>query len=224
MDKENPLPPQEEQPLNAKMPAAMQNGMHGANGLPSMSHGMHGGVQNYMMQGGMQSAMQNGMMQNGMQSLRGQQLSISPVQGMQRPHNGFHRMYPEGVPSDDNYESRSGNRMGLAQPRSPAFHSNQVPGMRDPANFKNMEFKPASMEMSGPPGQQSSQFYNLQRLRQIQQMQFFERQMGPMGGSTMGGGPMNASMNGPMTPMNASHVSAMGDDPFARMTAYRSQC
>jgi hypothetical protein len=95
-----------------------------------------------------------------------------------------------------------------------------------------MEFKPPSMEMGGPSSQQPSQFHNLQRLRQFQQMQMFDGPMGPMNGSQMNapspmrGGPMNGMNAGPMGGgMNGFGVNGgpIGDDPFARMT-YRQQC
>ena len=241
MDKENHLPPLEEQPLlTHKMSAS---GMHG--GMAS-GMGMQGGmpITNGMHQGGMH--MSNGMQMQGMNGFRGQQqLSISPVptsQGMQRSHGGgYPRMYPEGVASNEQYESPRDGRMGLGghhQSRSPAF-GNSVPGMREPSNYKPMEFKPPSMEMQGGPSnsQQPSQFHNLQRLRQFQQMQMFDGPMGPMNGSQMNGPQMNGPSpmrGGPMNGMNAGPMGGgmnsfgmnggpIGDDPFARMT-YRQQC
>lgn len=216
--------------------------------------------------------------------LRGQQsLALSPLpasQGMQRP---LPRMFNE--PTQDTFDTQDGF---MGRVRSPASNV-QMPGMRDPTNFKPMEFKPVStmdgmgagigpqmmmggqgpqpqmmnqqmmmggqnsqmmmgsqqqmnpqmgmgsqmnpqmgmgmgspMMMGGqqmnhpqmgmnqqmnqmgqmsPAGSNSQQFYNLQRLRQMQQMQLFD-----------------GRMNTPM-PVGGGGT----EDGFSRMSSYRPQ-
>jgi hypothetical protein len=147
MDKEGPLPPLEEIPLsNAKMQSAM----------------------------------------------RGQQpLAFSPVpqgQGMQRPIGLSRSMYPEGVASHESYDGQDGGYMGGRGQSPTALGGNGMNGMRDPTNFKNMEFKPATMDPMG------AGFGNSMG------SQMMGPQMGGPMGAQMMGGQMNPQMMGQMMP------------------------
>ena len=139
--------------------------------------------------------------------LRGQQsLALSPLpasQGMQRP-----RMFNE--PSQENFDSQDGF---MGRVRSPAS-SSQMPGMRDPSNFKNMEFKPvSSMDGMGPGmgsqmmmGGQGPQPQMMGSMSQQQMMMGSQNpQMMMMGGQQQ----MNPQM-GMGSPMNPQMGMGMG--------------
>ena len=212
--------------------------------------------------------------------------AFSPVangHGLQKPNGLPPRMFPEGITSQEGFDPQDGCFLGgRRQCRSPNIVGGPgIPGMRDPASFKNMEFKPVTMEMNAagfgghmgsqmmqmsgmmapqmnqgmmsaqmgsgmmnhqmgsqmmgsqmmstqmmgtgmmnsgmmgpqmgtqmgsqmcghmvnPMGGQMDQFQNLQRLRQIQQMQLLDRQMNP--------------------------VAVGGDDAYGRMGSFHQHC
>lgn len=142
--------------------------------------------------------------------LRGQQsLAMAPIppsQGMQRSHQ---RMFNE--PSQDSYEQQEGF---MGRIRSPAANA-QMPGMRDPANFKNtMEFKPVPLMDGvgngfGPQMMMGGQGPQPQMMGSMNSM---NPQM--MGGQNsqmmMGGQQMNPQMNGMNPQMNQQMGMGMG--------------
>lgn len=271
MDKEAALPPLEDIPLSAaKMNGAGAGGMGGMGGAGGI--GGAGG-----MAGGLRGAGQQG------------SLAFSPVRPGMNGGNGMGGLgrqamfQPEGVNSHGDFDGQDNFLGGRGQSRSPTLGGGMPGSMRDPTNFKNMEFKPVNMDgmghhgmgmmsqmgnqMGGPgmmgsnqmgpnmmgsgmgqnmmgsqmgnqgmmnpnmmgnpmasqmmnpqmmgnqgmnnmgmgnlmggaggPGGNSQQFYNLQRLRQAQQMQLFDRQM-----------------NNPVP------VGAGGDEGFGRMGSF----
>ena len=125
--------------------------------------------------------------------LRGQHsLTLSPLpasQGMQRS-----RMFNET--SQENFDSQNGF---MGRVRSPASGS-QMPGMRDPANFKSMEFKPVS-SMDGMGSGMGSQMMMGAQGPQPQMMGSMNQQQMMMGNHNpqmvmMGGQPQMTSQMG----------------------------
>jgi hypothetical protein len=141
-----------------------------------------------------------------------QPLQFSPVatgQGLQRPNVGPPRMFPEGVGSQEGFDHQdSGFLGGRGQSRSPAMGGNSgMQGMRDPANFRNMEFKPVTMEGFG--GHMGSQMMSPMNGMMGQQMG--QGMMGPqmgqgMMGSQMGQGMMSQMGPGMMSPQMGSQM------------------
>jgi hypothetical protein len=188
LDKENPLPPLEEIPLSTqKMRANNGPGLGGAaQGMSMMNQqrAAAGGMHHHQMQMGMGGGGGRGMFS------------------------------PEGVGSHDSYDgpdAYGSNSMGMGlrnQTRSPTANSPLPASMRDPTNFKNMEFKPATgMDSMHHPGMAANSMGNGMGMMGGQMGGMNQHHMNhhQMGGQMMGGmmgGPQMGMNNGMMNNMN----------------------
>jgi hypothetical protein len=135
-----------------------------------------------------------------------QPLAFSPVavgQGFQRPNVGLPRMFPEGVGSQEGFDHQDGGFLGgRGQSRSPIMGGGSgMPGMRDPTNFKNMEFKPVNMDSFG--GHMGSQM--MSPMNGMMGSQMGQCMMGSQMGQGMMGAQMGQGMMG--TQMSAGLMS-----------------